>query len=386
MNASRLRELVDLLLQVESKLAVQKRFTVTATAFAELVAATGDANLQVKFKESLDALKSVWHQMMASFDPIVADEIAGIGAAPYFTVDMIDQIGMWVNQNTLTPTLAHKELGDYVARRQEYLATLNQMKANLDRLNVKPSALEPGSAEIGFLIPRAIFEDDLEGLARELGVIRRIVRPFSELATGAVEPVRVREISTTDPLIFLLLNPLTIAMVAGAVTWTLDTLKRVMEIRKLRQDMNKTKAFTDEEIEKFVGPKVKALVDKAIEEKGVQLLAPVPDSPRKHEQRTDLHNALELLLDRVDRGMRVELRLSPPVASDGEQSAEAKTQAMIFAELKQISQQLTFLPPNPEPLRRLSAPADGVAAEEERGEPPRPKGHKPADDRPVAAD
>ena len=90
--------------------------------------------------------------------------------------------------------------------------------------------------EIGITIPRKLFDNNLDGLIAELKEIRFILRAFSEVSTGSVEPVILRQISTTDPLFFLGMPAETIAAVGAAVTWVLSTWRQIEEIRNVRAE------------------------------------------------------------------------------------------------------------------------------------------------------
>ena len=77
--------------------------------------------------------------------------------------------------------------------------------------------MEPGEAEIGFRLPRQLFEDNLDGLIGELPEIRFIVRAFSEASTGSAEPIIVKQIPTTEPIFFFGMSVSTVVAVGKAV-------------------------------------------------------------------------------------------------------------------------------------------------------------------------
>jgi hypothetical protein len=213
------------------------------------------------------------------------------------------------------------------------------------------------STEIGFLIPRDLFDGILDQLIKELGVINRIIRAFSEVTIGGAQPIEVRQISTSDPVFFLCLNPITIAALAAAVAWALDQWKKVEEIRKLRSETKKNTSFNEEEIREFFDSKIDKTIKKAIEEKVSEILPePKRATGRIHEQRTDLAWALESILARVERGMRVEVRLLPPEAPPAEAEGEAAEKARAFQSLNETVPQLVFPPADPSPVLELPPP------------------------------
>lgn len=78
-----------------------------------------------------------------------------------------------------------------------------------------------GEAEVSFLMPRSIFDNSFEGLIDELEELKFIVRTFSEISTGGIEEVTVGQISTSDPLFSLGMNPETVLLLGAAVSWAL---------------------------------------------------------------------------------------------------------------------------------------------------------------------
>jgi hypothetical protein len=113
-----------------------------------------------------------------------------------------------------------------------------------------------------------------------LDVVKNIIRAFSEAATGSVEPIEVRQISTSDPLFFFGMAPKTIAMIGAAVTWALSTWKQAEEIRNIRAETEKIPAFKDDPIEKLFAYKIKQQVEQVTA--GVGWLFGVSDLHQPH--------------------------------------------------------------------------------------------------------
>ncbi len=175
------------------------------------------------------------------------------------------------------------------------------------------SELEEGTAEIGFLIPRELFEDEFDQFIKQLAVINRIIREFSEAATGSAQEIKVRQISSSDPLLFLGLDPITIGMIGATITWALDVWKRVSEIRGLRVTASKIPTFKEPDL-KFFDDKIKTTVAAEIETKAKELqgLAKDKDARTSGERRTHITWVLKTLLALVERGLKVEIRSLPP--------------------------------------------------------------------------
>lgn len=156
--------------------------------------------------------------------------------------DIAAEVDRLIRDNPMTPQVALNAITNLVARRQEYLENLQELKRRLEQLGIQGSQIEPGQAEIGILLPRELFQNHLEELIGELRVLNRVIRAFSEVATGAAEPIEVHQISTSDPVFFFGLSATTIAIFGKAVKWALDTWKQVEDIRKVRAEAQRTGA------------------------------------------------------------------------------------------------------------------------------------------------
>lgn len=362
MNAERLFELSDLLTAIDVRLEVQPSLQTLVSDLAHVINNPGHAQFQTQFAHSFEQLRSTWDKMANSFSPAQVKLISEIGGAAYFIADFPSQLDATVRANGITPAVVRDEIESFRSDRENYLRTLNTLRDSLSGVGVAPYPLKPDSAEIGLLLPRDLFDNELGGLVKELHTINRIIKAFSEVSIGHTEPVEIHQISTSDPIFFLGLSPATIALLAGAITWALATWKAVEEIRKIRAETQKLKSFSKEEIEKIFDTKIKQEIQIAVDLK-VDELIPSKDGPgRHHEQRNDMAWALESILGRVERGMTVELRFLPPsITADSHQPSEQPTS---FDTLRAIVPQLQFPEPDKSPV--LALPPSDPPSEQPR--------------------
>ncbi|MGI0133894.1 MAG: hypothetical protein ACREBW_02915 [Candidatus Micrarchaeaceae archaeon] len=236
MNVTRLREIVDLLLAREAKFKIQQTFGEVNSSLTNLASNPQDQNFQTQYAAALEKLRTTMQAISASLTPAEVKEIGEIGAGIFFSAKLADQIGQWVSENPISPAVAQKFVAQLFAERNTYIQTITQLRDNFNKLQIQPHSATEKSAEIGFLLPRDLFKNHLDELIDELAVINRILRTFSGLATGKVSPVEVKQISTTDPLFFFGLDPITIALLGGVITWALAQWETIEKIRKLRSD------------------------------------------------------------------------------------------------------------------------------------------------------
>lgn len=370
MNASRLLEIVQLLVNTEKRKKIQEALNNANSALGDLVSQPSQPSHQSEFAASLEKLRALMSEVREGFQPAQIKLLEEIGAAQFFTNDLASEIAGWVAENVATPAVAQEKLNALLSERETYITEIRQLRENLTKVGIVVNGLEAGQAEIGFLLPRELFDNNLERLIKELDVVKRVIRAFSEAATGSVEPIEVRQISTSDPLFFFGLTPETIALIGATVTWAIHTWKQVEEIRKIRAETEKIAAFKDDPIEKLFEDKIKSQVEQAVAAQTSEIMKEVKgDRARRNEQKTHIKWALESIISRVERGMIVEIRLLPPPVPKANEGEEQPLPPPVFGDLNRIASQLVFpkmegapilqIPPSePEPPKKHSAKSD----------------------------
>jgi hypothetical protein len=361
MNCERLYEIAEQLLVVESKYDIQSSLQQLLNDMQQLASNPNQPQFQTQYASRFQEFQAAWKRMESSFDPQKQTLLREIGAAPFFLDDVPGEIDLTARENPHTPTVTQQKIQSILTARENYLADIREIRDRLKKVGIQPYKLEPNSAEIGLLIPRGLFHSMFDELIKELGTINRIIRTFSEVATGSGEPVEVHQISTSDPIFFLGLSAETASLMGHALTWAIATWASVEGIRKLRSETQKNKSFTEAEIKTFFESKVESTIEAAIEQKVIDMLGPPKkEAGRSKEQRTDLAWALESILTRVERGMTMELRFLPPAQEENAEST-AVPEPKVFQELREIVPQLSFSASDPSPILQLPPP-----------EPPRP--------------
>lgn len=367
MNASRLLEIVQLIDGVEKAYQTQEALNNVFSAIRGLVSQPSQATYQSEFAAALEVLRKLMDDVRDKFQPAQVKILEEIGAAEFFTDDLVSEISGWVSKNVATPAVAQEKLSNLISDREAYLAEIRQLSNNLQRVGVEVNELEFGQAEIGFLLPRELFNNHLDDLIKELDVVKKVIRAFSEAATGSVEPIEVRQISTSDPLFFFGLNLETIVLIGGAVTWALNSWRQVEDIRKVRAETEKIAAFKDDPIEELFANKIKSQVEIAVAEKTREIVSKITgNQPRKNEQENQIKWALESIISRVERGMTVEIRLLPSPVSEADMESETEEivdrsdQLTGYNALNEIASQLIFPKMVGEPVLQIP-PAEPVA-------------------------
>jgi hypothetical protein len=359
MNVKQLKELVELLLDDEQKLEVQSKLAELAKALEALVDSPQDPDSQVAVRDYRQVLFEAVENLASYYDYSEQERLGEIGADRYFGLQLKQTIEDAFANAAVTPAVVHQVVEQLMNDRLAYLTGLSTMLEAM-----KPFRLDAGdenASEVGFKIPRALFDNDLDGLIDELRAIKQIIRAFAEHATGSVPPIVVRQISTSDPQFFFGVEVPTLVHLAGAVSWALLTWKLVEQIRKLRAETAQIGSFTKGEVERFFGDKIRATVESAVAAK-VKELVPEEKAGRSAEMRISLSMALESLLARIERGMTVEVRMLPPPAlaegtPDSSRAAKsAKAAKEAYDELEELRTTLVFPKPEANPVTKLPMP------------------------------
>jgi hypothetical protein len=355
MNAERLLDLAQFLVKQESRFGFQSRLEELHQALEQLTSNPGNADVQQQAYKALETMDDVFKRVGNDLTPARVQSISDIGAWPYFSKNLPDGIRALLSENSVMPAAVRDRVADLGTERQKFLQRLQEVITSLRYFGIKSEWPHPGSGDVGFLIPREMFQNNLLGLAKEFGELNRIIATFSELATGEVEEVEVHEISTTDPVIFLGVGVATLTMIGHATTWALDTWKKLLEIRALHDQAKAAKM--PQAILDGIKNQIDETVQRRIEEHAEKVAPVTADEGRQHELNTQLQWTLRQILAKVERGMTVEIRFLPPSRNPDTPDEEKVTAAQdaAFQELQEIAQQLEFPALQGEPLLALEA-------------------------------
>ena len=176
---------------------------------------------------------------------------------PLFSSNSVERIEGSLRENPAAPATAVTEQQTISAARDQAFGHLRQFLNTAEALGWAAAETHPWEAEVGFLIPRSLFENEFDGLLSELRYLRRFLAHLSELQGGSMSDVKLSGLSTTDPL-FLLGVGYWLAKEVGSLTaWGLDQWKKVEDIRKIRAETAKLKAFTADDVETIFGSKIR---------------------------------------------------------------------------------------------------------------------------------
>lgn len=338
MNTEQLYDLVSELVEDEDREKIQSKLDAVVQSLANLAGSPQEISYQTAVASSLESLSDA---LNLTYTPLTINRMRSIGADEYFQQSLVDKIRESMAENPMSPAVAQGVASTLRDSRANAINSLRNAKAAFEDMGLDGENLEEGDSEIGFEIPRALFNNELEGFSRELHELRLIIRAFSEIAGNAGERIELRQVSSSDPLIYVSLGYLTVLSLGQAVKWCLDQWKTIEEIRNLRASTaNLTGIPMAEELTLKYDQMIDQLVETKVREEAERLAKQSDaDEVRENELANHLAKALTGLLARIERGMKVDIRLLPPESTGDGSNADAVS---AFESIEAVRDELVF--------------------------------------------
>jgi hypothetical protein len=197
MTSQKLYEILKFIDALDKKLQLQTRLEAVKSSLANLVSQPAQPQYQSALATALAAFEQSAAQLRASITPSQAAVIETMGGAEFFDPSIAEKVKTSVQMNAMTPSVARDFVQELAGRRAEFLSTVRLAEENLEKLKITASTLKPGSADLAFLIPRAIFDNELARFAKELTFISRLLQHYSEALTGEAERVQLEQLSSS---------------------------------------------------------------------------------------------------------------------------------------------------------------------------------------------
>lgn len=240
-------------------------------------------------------------------------------------------------RNQITPQSALEELTKIHEEISGTESNLTGLVDGLEYFGVGEDELTENECEVGVIVPRSYVQDNLKSFGSELVEIEKTLLVFSELATGQREPLKIRQISSSELSVFLQYLPEVGACVAIAVERIVALYKQLLEIKKLKKDLvaqevpEEQLIGIDTHAASIVSPALDKLATELIEKYGDHL-----DQSRQNEVSIEVRHSLNKLANRIDRGFNIELRVSPIKEEEAEEIDENEDPSPTKQAIKQI--------------------------------------------------
>ena len=164
MNVSRLLEFIDEILDLEDSSNVQGSLRDLDGALQNVVNQPQDASQQTNAAKALASLESAIDLLNENLTPAAWEFLVEHNSDWAFSQTLAENISKEMAANGITPAVAKAASEDLTHKRQKLLDHFRGAKTQLEALGFQPLKLEPGTAELGFLIPRDLFQNTLGGV------------------------------------------------------------------------------------------------------------------------------------------------------------------------------------------------------------------------------
>ncbi|MBF9151896.1 hypothetical protein [Novosphingobium jiangmenense] len=359
MDASILRSVIAKAIGLDTEFGTQKNLKKLLGALNNLTSNPSDPSYQTAFSEAFKEAKLSFAKMKSHLTPGDWDRLEEIGGKQDFDSYIIDKIEDSIQENPATPAVIRDELQEIVSDRDDEIEKYRMLLEGLEHFGIEDPGNDVDHGQVGFKIPRKLFQNAFSVFINELNFLKALMRLISEAQGENPEEIEVGALSTTDPVVWLVVSYGVAKSIGKLTDWALGTWKTVEEIRKIRAETSKLQAFKDEEVEKIFGPKIEEQINLAIKTKVDELTQSLKPAARKNEVRNGLSVTLRQFLARVERGLTVDVRYLPPpqdadvVGDDGMSQTERRMQ-----EIHDVANNLAFKRPAGEPVLRLEAAND----------------------------
>lgn len=369
MDAAVLRGLLEKVLRYEKEFKVQLYLEQARDAISNMAGAPQEPTYQTAFAEALHSLRSSVENFSSALSPPEWDRLGEINCREEFSSDLISRIDESIIENPATPAVVRDLLTEMVDDRNREIDNLSRLLKSLIYYGFFDHLNKSENAQVGFKIPREIFDNNFSSFIGELSFIKKFIRLVSEAEGENPDEVSVGALSTSDPLVWLIVGYGVAKTIAGITDWCLETWKKVEDIRNVRAQTAKLKSFSAEEIENIFGEKIVKEIDSAIDEKIAALTLSVTDKARANELQNGLRATLKQFLARIERGLTVDVRYLPAPLAEGHSEAETEDREERKSEMNLAASKLNFPRPAGDPIFRLEAANDDAR----RSQPKNPK-------------
>ncbi len=192
---------------------------------------------------------------------------------------------------------------------------------------------------------------------KEIKELTFIFNNFSEFFHGEKIPLKLKTLSTTDPLITFATVTAIAAGIAKATGYIIDNYKKLLEIKKLKNEL-KNQGLSETElkgIDDHSNDYMTKKIDEFIEvlDKEYKIIS---DSGRKKEVLNGLRISLNKIANRIDSGFNFEVRIF--INNEENEEAIDDENQKLLDEIKVATHSLQFLKLEGDPILSLSESRD----------------------------
>lgn len=232
-----------------------------------------------------------------------------------------------------TPSEVVAELQKLRSSLGELVESAESIRSTFSKLNIAVEDTPSDLAEIEILLPKALVDSNLLGLAKEARSLDRALSDIQETATGSRKSVELRSLGSGSIDFYMVVDPIAGAAILTLVTSIVQLINAILQTRKNQHELQQQEV--PEAVIQLLRDWEKKRINNELEKIRDALLENYPgDKGRRNELKTALKPSLQLLANRIDRGMDIDVAIGRDVSEvstepeEGQEKAPARTNAI----------------------------------------------------------
>lgn len=312
MNTERLHNLLHIIKNDFDKLdiiSLSQNFVNTFTQNIQQPAPPHSQNFTTAKANLQNALSECYSN---NFVPSQYKMLQKIGGDKCIGIGLLEEFEKIMNENILTPGDAVQKVGEHLKRLNKFFAAVQNALTSFETLGIEFEYTKDSEYEIGFLLPCKLFNNDLEGLQKEVNLINRHMKSIGEIAGQDTSSPQIRSFSSGSLEVFLNALPDVAQCIGECIEKITLLYLAILQIRKHRVELKKEKVPQKDldPIEKYEKQRVKQEIEKLTEN-------------RENELKGHLRKAIEFFANRIDKG--VDIEVAPPELLLSDEESEENT-------------------------------------------------------------
>ncbi|MBT5788265.1 MAG: hypothetical protein HOI14_04250 [Flavobacteriaceae bacterium] len=311
---------------------------------------------QTNLVKSLENLyKALSNSKYNKYSPSWKQAIEEIAVDDLFGTRLKTKIENILSANAITPAKALEDIKEINADYKQFKSAITNTLDGFEELGIEEEILEPGECELGYTIPRDFIDNKLSSFENEIKELTFILNHISEAVEGEKQEFKIKTISSSDFLLYLIIGLQVADVLSKATERILNHYKQILEIKVLRNQLsekgvpaNKTKSvdtYANGMMESEIKKIAKEVLDEHYE----------GDNRRKNELENGVVFALNKLANRIDNGFNVEIRVEPlpKPNKDEEITEEQQVEIELVKSIQKSSEKIEFIETDGESILEL---------------------------------
>lgn len=300
---------------------------------------------QINLVASIDELnKGLMSSRHNNYTPMFKETISDISNNMNFGEELKNEIQNIFASNSITPAKALEDINKIYNEISTVQTGITNAISGLESLNIEKEELEPGECELGYTIPRNYVDNKLVELKNEIGELNFILNFITEAVTGKTEEYKVKTISSSEFLLYVIIGLQVADVLSKATERILNHYKLILDIKVLRNQLSEKGVPSKEtsSIDKYANGLMQSEIKKLAKE--VIDAHYQGEKTRKNEIENGLTIAFNKLANRIDSGFNIEIRVEPlPKAKDEQKSEDYENQVQLINSIQQSAKNIDYI-------------------------------------------